>query len=94
MHHRLKSVSPHFEASWEGSKPFEVRLDDRHFRTGDTFELRHYCPKTDTLGNRIIFGVVGYILNDDFPGLAPGYVCFSALSLVRSELINGTWQGV
>jgi hypothetical protein len=48
--HRLKTLSPYFEALVDGSKPFEVRLNDRDYQVGDELLLEHWStidPRTD-----------------------------------------------
>lgn len=51
-HHDLKTAPTYFEAVWDGSKTFEVRLDDRGYQCGDTVALREWdrtagcmCPE-------------------------------------------------
>lgn len=40
MEHDLKILSPYFIAVEDGSKPFEVRRNDRNYQVGDTLLLR------------------------------------------------------
>lgn len=42
--HHLKSHPRMFNATREGTKTFEVRLDDRHFRVGDHVVLHEWDP--------------------------------------------------
>ncbi len=42
MTHYLKTLKEYFEAIEDGSKPFEVRYNDRGFRTGDTLVLKEW----------------------------------------------------
>lgn len=53
-HHRLKTYPVWFQRVWEGSKTFEVRLNDRGFQSGDRVTLREWdrrvecaCSTTD-----------------------------------------------
>lgn len=39
MHHNLKTDSEYFQAVQDGSKTFELRRNDRHFKVGDTIIL-------------------------------------------------------
>lgn len=38
--HELKTDPDVFQASWEGLKNFEIRLNDREFNPGDILKLR------------------------------------------------------
>ena len=55
------------------SKTFEIRLNDRDYRTGDTLRLQEYDPLTKTLSGRVALCKVLDVLSD-FKGLAAGYV--------------------
>jgi hypothetical protein len=35
--HLLKVIPPYFDALADGTKPFEVRKNDRAYQTGDTY---------------------------------------------------------
>lgn len=45
--HVLKTAPAYFERVWDGSKTFEVRLDDRGYQAGDTVVLREFDFRTD-----------------------------------------------
>lgn len=44
MTHELKTWPEFFEAIQSGKKKFEVRKNDRDFKTGDTLLLKEYDP--------------------------------------------------
>ena len=44
MIHELKTLSTYFQAIKNGSKPFEVRKNDRDFREDDILFLKEYIP--------------------------------------------------
>lgn len=68
--HELKILPQYFDAIATGSKNFEIRRNDRNFKTGDILLLREHNRKNFTGCH--IKAVITYIL-DDFEGLAEGY---------------------
>ncbi len=42
--HVLKVEQPYFDALVDGTKPFEVRRNDRAYQRGDTLRLREWGP--------------------------------------------------
>lgn len=47
--HDLKTVDRYYDAINDGRKPFEVRLNDRSFQTGDVVRLRKVSDKGSIL---------------------------------------------
>ena len=78
--HELKCWPDYYSTVVSGSKPFEVRKNDRDFIVGDTLILREWCPKEaggiegNGYSGRQTERVVTYVLKDDSIGLQPGYV--------------------
>lgn len=70
--HYLKILPEYFWAVIQGSKPFEVRKNDRDYQVGDLLELQEWTPETQYTGNRTSVGVT-YILSDP-EYVKPGYV--------------------
>ena len=81
MTHNLKTWSQFFAPLFAGEKRFEVRLNDRGFRVGDTLRLREWDKETGYTGRELSMDVT-YLLWG-FPGVVPGYVC---MSLVPSNI--------
>lgn len=78
MLHQLKLESEYFEQKIKGIKPWEVRLNDRHYEVGD------YLAENETIGGAetgrfTIEKIVSIISSDDFVGLQPDYVILSTV---------------
>lgn len=85
--HNLKTWPQYFARILDGSKTFEVRINDRDFCRGDRLLLREYDPDTDTYSGRAIRADVGYVLADScaaIPDFA-GHVVFSLHNVVEVE---------
>lgn len=72
--HELKIYPKYFDAVLNGSKLFEIRKNDRNFNVGDNIFLREW--DNIKYSGRTILAEITYILNDNFVGLADGYVAF------------------
>jgi hypothetical protein len=79
--HELKCRAEYYDAIASGAKPFELRLDDRHYAVGDILHLR----RTDDSGytGQSMRRTVTYLLRGE-PWLVPGYV---ALGLGDATLL-------
>ena len=76
--HELKTLPNFFKDVWAGKKNFEVRKNDRDFKTGDFLKLKEWSPKGGYSG-RSILAIAQYILtSEEFEGIASGY-CIMAL---------------
>ncbi len=85
-HHELKTDPEVFQASINGLKGFELRLNDRDYRPGDTLSLR----ETEFSGEEMATGAplhytgrrvddleVNYVLHGPKYGLQDGWVILS-----------------
>jgi hypothetical protein len=81
MKHELKTIQPWFDEVWDGEKTFEIRVNDRGYKTLDTLLLREYDPETMTYGSRYIRAIVGTIIQGQF-GL-PKDICVMSLLCIR-----------
>lgn len=72
-HHFLKCVQPYFDAVWNQTKTFEIRLNDRNFQEGDFVTLQEWDSQKGHMG-RQVFAQIGFLT--DFQQ-RPGYVVFS-----------------
>ena len=64
VEHKLKTINPFFQNVWNGEKTFEIRFNDRDFKSGDILALMEYDLRTKTYLNRIINCRVTYLLSD------------------------------
>ncbi len=63
--HELKCYPEYYQALIDGTKTFEVRVNDRNFQIGDWINFHEYNPKTEEYtgrssdGRKIIYMVKG-----------------------------------
>ena len=83
--HELKAWRSYFEAIWDGRKPFELRKNDRHYRTGDHLIIREFDPAPGGgYLSRYIETDVSYVLeNAKSFGLMDGYVVLGLTNTIR-----------
>ena len=74
--HRLKTIRPYFEECFGNSKTFEVRINDRSFKKGDTVYLMDYDVETNTYSGRELRCTILYVLSE-YSAIKKGYVVFS-----------------
>lgn len=74
MEHELRCWPEYFQSVRDGSKPFELRRDDRGYAVGHTLLLREYDPMTPGYTGEALRVRVTYCLRGG-EWLAPGYVC-------------------
>lgn len=86
--HELKCWPRFFAAIADGSKRFELRRNDRDFRTGDGLRLREFDPETSRYTGREQFVCVTYTTTDDDP------CALSAWGLKQGFCILGIAQEV
>lgn len=78
-HHELKIQPVYFEKVYDRTKTFEVRKNDRDFKSGDTVSLNEWSPDMGFSGRTLRFDI-GYVLPlDRFYGSQNDMVVFSIL---------------
>jgi hypothetical protein len=88
-HHELKTDPEVFQASLDGLKNFEIRLNDRDFRQGDTLTLRETEHSGEEMSNgaplkytgRSLDCKINYVLHGGRYGLADGWVILAVYHL-------------
>jgi hypothetical protein len=72
--HELKVDPEYFNEVFNGTKPFELRKNDRNFKVHDLLKLKEYDRETKTYSGRWAWAEITFIT--DYPdALKPGYVC-------------------
>lgn len=74
--HKIKIRPDYFDAILSGQKTFEVRYNDREYKTGDTVALMEFNAMTNVYTGRIIYRRIGFLTTY---GLDLGYCAFSLL---------------
>lgn len=87
MIHELKTVNPHFIQVWAGKKKFEIRYDDRGFKTGHILILKEYFAVSNSFSGRQIKCLVSHVLRE-YDGLKEGYVILS-IEALKTENLKG-----
>jgi hypothetical protein len=78
--HELKTWPEYFKTVVDGRKTFELRKNDRGFRTMDRLILREWDPETGEYTGDSIHADVTYVI-DKGPWLTPGYCCMGIKTL-------------
>jgi len=89
MHHTLKMHAEYFAHAWNGYKPFEIRLNDRNYKTGDTVLLVEYDPAIKFYCGPSIYGRITVIFENAI-GVQPGYVLFLYDEISRHRALVDT----
>lgn len=63
MLHALKTWPGYFKAVKDGSKPFEIRRNDRPFKVGDTLMLQEYNNDGSEYTGQEYATIITYILS-------------------------------
>ncbi len=81
--HELKTCREPFQAVFDGEKSFEIRVNDRGFKTGDAVILREWGEEGGYSG-RIIKAKIGYLIQGQY-GLPSGLCVFELKAIYRKD---------
>ncbi|MBI9069695.1 MAG: DUF3850 domain-containing protein [Salinivirgaceae bacterium] len=84
MTHKLKIYPEYFVEVLLGTKPFEVRKNDRDFKIGDTLHLLEYCPDKKEFTGDSCARTVSYVLKGGSFGVEKSYVILG----LQNELLE------
>ena len=90
MAHRIKLLEKYAADVFDGTKPFEIRKNDRGYKVGDVVSFVVVNAKGDPVKHPIndAFFVISYLLKGPLYGLEEGYVVFALKKLtLKSALI-------
>ncbi len=95
--HILKTWPIYFNAMWDRRKRFEVRVNDREFRSGELLRLHEYDPETERYSGRFIKARIGYMMTaPHLPELLGTDVVVIQLEQMRNGDVCGLvqWRGM
>ena len=89
----LKSWPAHFEPIFTGKQTFDIRRNDRLYKTGDRLELKEWNPVSMSYTGRACKADVLSVVHDRDDAfytrsLAPGH-CVLSIKLVQQEKPHG-----
>ncbi len=85
VRYQLKTVNPYFQDMWTRKKRFDVRINDRNFKVGNTLVLHEFKAETGFFTGRKINTIITYIL--DTPDFCKeGYVILQLAQLFNDEV--------
>lgn len=82
MVHELKTWPEYYEKVISGEKTFEIRKDDRGFKTGDVLHLREWDQTTGAYTGQETVVKVVYLTAF---GMEPGFLCMAIKPLYYKD---------
>lgn len=86
--HHLKTWPEYFQQIKTGQKQWELRKNDRDFKTGDTIILEEWDPETETYTGETVIARAGYILYGGVFGLPPDSCIISLQRINNNSVIR------
>lgn len=88
--HELKTWPKPFQAVWDGLKPYEFRLNDRHFEVGDFLVLKEYDNEQKQYTRRIVNADITYITDCGYWSDAYDFVVLG-IKITKRDVLRGMW---
>jgi ribosomal protein S17 len=82
MTHALKTWPEYYQQITSGAKPFEVRKNDRDYKTGDRVLLQEFEPDSGKYTGKEAEFRIGYILHGPAFGIKQGFCVFALDEIV------------
>ncbi len=99
--HELKSWPIYFKPVWSGEKRFEIRINDRDFKTGQYLMLKEYVPEWQETSlarpytGREIMAVIKYVMpGDEFVGVLKSFAIMTIETIIvdSNSSISQLWS--
>lgn len=85
MIHALKTWPEAFSAVFAGTKPYELRKNDRNFQLGDTLILEEYDPRHKKYTDRWVIANVSYVTAGGVFGLPEDMIIMGLMIANNSD---------
>lgn len=82
QYHELKTWPEYYDAILHDFKKFEIRENDRDYKTGDVLLLKKYNPDTKEYTGEELAVKVTFLLEGGSFGLEEGYVIMSINKII------------
>jgi hypothetical protein len=86
MMHEVKINPVFFKLVANGTKPFELRKNDRDYKVGDRILLREYCSEKKEYTDQFCIKGISYVLNGGSFGLDSSYVALGLKECLGNEV--------
>ena len=83
MRHTLKSTAENFKSLWHGTRGFDIRINDRDYKAGDSFYLYEIDDKEENTG-RFVGGCIELVYKS--PLLIDNAVALQLNTTFRGEM--------
>ncbi len=80
--HHVKCWPRFYKAIDNGTKPFEVRFDDRNYRVGDILIIQEYDPESNYFSGNEVSREITYKVNGRAFGIQEGF-CVLGLKAIE-----------
>lgn len=85
--HEIKCWQKPFQATWDGDKTYEIRVDDRGYEVGDTLHQREWDVGLQRYTGRAVVSRVTYKTEGGNWGLPKG-ICVLGIKVTGREQVD------